>query len=183
MKLVKLIYFALAAVLMLTQWNGIASAASAVSMDADADAALIKLYDSEPVAKMLAEKAAAILIFPNVVKAGFIFGAQYGHGVLRKNGKTVGYYNNVAGSWGLQAGAQSFGNVLFLMTDSAVEYLNRSDGWEIGIGPSIVIVDAGIARSLTSTTLKNDVYAFIFDQKGLMAGIGIQGSKITKLDK
>jgi lipid-binding SYLF domain-containing protein len=110
-------------------------------------------------------------------------GAHYGEGTLRKHGETVGYYNSVAGSFGLQAGVQTFGYVLFLMTDSAVNYLESSSGWEIGVGPSIVVVDAGIARSLTTTTLKSDVYAFIFDQKGLMAGLGLQGSKITRISK
>lgn len=169
--------------LVLIQWNGIARAASAAGIDADADAALNKLYEEELVAKMLSEKAAAILVFPNIVKAGFIVGAHYGEGTLRKHGETVGYYNSVAGSFGLQAGVQTFGYVLFLMTDSAVNYLESSSGWEIGVGPSIVVVDAGIARSLTTTTLKSDVYAFIFDQKGLMAGLGLQGSKITRISK
>jgi lipid-binding SYLF domain-containing protein len=173
----------LAAVLVLTQGNGVARAASAAGIDADVDAALMKLYEEQPVAKILAEKAAAILVFPNMVKAGFVVGAQYGEGSLRKKGRTVGYYNSVAASYGLQAGAQTFGYVLFLMTPSAVHYLNRSGGWEIGVGPSIVVVDEGIARTLTTTTLKSDVYAFIFDQKGLMAGIGLQGSKITRIRK
>jgi lipid-binding SYLF domain-containing protein len=183
MKLAKLIIFALATVLVFTQWSGIAGAASATGLNEDADAALNKLYEEQPVAKMLAGKSAAVLIFPNIVKGGFIIGAHYGEGVLRKKGKTVGYYNTVAGSYGLQAGVQSFGYVFFLMTKSAVNYLNQSSGWEIGVGPSIVVVDAGIARSLTTTTLKADVYAFIFDQKGLMAGLGLQGSKITKINK
>ena len=130
---------------------------------------------------MLSEKASAILIFPNIVKAGFIVGGQYGQGALRKHGKTVGYYSSAAGSFGLQAGAQSFGYVLFLMTPSAVKYLSESDGWEIGVGPSIVIVDEGIAKNLTTTTLKSDVYAFIFSQQGLMAGLGLQGTKITRI--
>jgi lipid-binding SYLF domain-containing protein len=173
----------LAAVLVLTLGNGVACAASAAGIDADVDAALMKLYTDQPAAKMLAQKAAAILVFPNIVKAGFLVGAQYGEGALRKKGRTVGYYNTVAASYGLQAGAQTFGYVLFLMTHSAVDYLNRSGGWEIGVGPSIVVVDEGMARTLTSTTLKSDVYAFIFDQKGLMAGLGLQGSKITKLKK
>ena len=173
----------LAAALVLTQWNGVARAASAAGIDADVDAALMRLYEEQPVAKMLAEKAVAILVFPNMVKAGFLVGAQYGEGALLKKGRTVGYYNSVAASYGLQAGAQSFGYVLFLMTPSAVHYLNRSGGWEIGTGPSIVVADEGVARTLTSTTLKSDVYAFIFDQKGLMAGIGLQGSKITTIRK
>jgi lipid-binding SYLF domain-containing protein len=183
MKLTKFITFVLAAILLLVQWNGTACAASAAGIDADANAALHKLYETQPVAKMLGKKAAGILIFPNIVKAGFVIGAQYGEGVLKKSGKTAGYYNSVAGSYGLQAGIQSFGYVLFLMTDSAVEYLDKSAGWEIGVGPSIVVVDAGIARTLTSTTLKSDIYAFIFNQKGLMAGLGLQGTKITKIKK
>ena len=114
------VVFMLAAVA--ASWSGPrpAGAASAVGLNEDADAALRKLYQSSPVAKTIAGKARAILIFPSIVKAGFVVGAQYGEGVLRTDGKTVGYYNSVAGSYGLQAGVQSFGYVLFLMTDSAV---------------------------------------------------------------
>ncbi len=150
---------------------------------ADANAALNKLYASEPEAKMISEKAAAVLVFPNIVRAGFIVGGAYGEGVLMRGGKLVGHYNSVAGSFGLQAGAQGFGYALFLMNDKALQYLDSSDGWKLGVGPTIVIVDKGKAKALTTMTLKDDVYAFIFDQKGLMAGLGIQGSKITKLEK
>jgi lipid-binding SYLF domain-containing protein len=150
--------------------------------DADAKAALNKLYESEPAAKLIGEKSKAVLVFPNIVKAGFIVGAQYGEGALLMNGQVVAHYNSVAASYGLQAGAQAFGYAMFLMTDNALQYLHKSDGWEIGVGPSIVVVDKGVAKTLTTTTLKDDVYAFIFDQKGLMAGLGLQGSKITKLD-
>jgi lipid-binding SYLF domain-containing protein len=153
------------------------------AFEADAKAALKALYASEPVAKMIGEKAKAILIFPNIVKAGFIVGGQYGEGVLLENGKLIAHYNSVAASYGLQAGVQSFGYALFLMTDKALSYLDKSDGWELGVGPSVVVVDKGKAKSLTNLTLQDDVYAFIFDQKGLMAGLGIQGSKITKLEK
>ena len=110
-----------------------------------------------------------------------MFGGQMGDGVLLKKGRPVGYYNSVAASYGLQAGVQVFGYALFFMNDDALAYLDQSDGWEIGVGPSIVVVDAGMGKSITSTTLTHDVYAFIFDQKGLMVGLGIQGSKITRL--
>jgi lipid-binding SYLF domain-containing protein len=150
---------------------------------ADGNAALQSLYTSEPVAKMIGEKAKAVLVFPSIVKAGFIVGGQYGEGVLLRDGKFVAHYNSVAASYGLQAGVQKFGYALFLMNDKALQYLDKSDGWELGVGPTIVIVDKGKAKSLTTLTLKDDVYAFIFDQKGLMAGLGIQGSKITKLEK
>jgi lipid-binding SYLF domain-containing protein len=160
-----------------------AFAESAASLEADAQAALGSLYERTPSSKILAEKAKAILVFPNIVKAGFIVAGAYGQGVLLKGGKTAGYYNSVAGSYGLQAGAQAYGYALFLMTDSAVRYLDRSEGWEIGVGPSVVVLDAGRAKNLSSTTLKDDVYGFIFDQRGLMAGIGIQGSKVTRISK
>ena len=159
------------------------AAASATDLNRDARAELRRLYRTTPSAKVLGEKAKAILVFPSIVKGGFIVGGAYGEGVLYKGAETAGYYNSVAASWGLQAGVQSFGYVLFLMTDEAVAYLAKSEGWEIGVGPSIVIVDKGMANSLTTTTGKSDIYAFIFNQKGLMAGIGLQGSKITKIEK
>ena len=160
-----------------------AQAASAAEIDRDVDSALLKLYEKTPAAKELAKVAKGILVFPSIVKGGFIVGGQYGEGALRIEGKTAGYYNTGAASFGLQAGAQTFGYALFFITDKALAYLQSSEGWEIGVGPSIVIVDAGIAGSLTTTTAKSDIYAFFFDQKGLMAGMGIQGSKITKIEK
>jgi lipid-binding SYLF domain-containing protein len=77
---------------------------------------------------------------------------------------------------------QTFGYVMFLMTNAAVQYLDQSGGWELGVGPSIVLVDAGLARNLTTSTIQSDIYAFVFDQRGLMAGVGIQGSKITRVN-
>lgn len=150
-------------------------------LDRSAATALETLTASDPAAKLLAGQAKAVLVFPNIVKAGFLFGGQMGDGVLMENGRPVGYYNSIAASYGLQAGAQVFGYALFFMNDAALAYLGQSDGWEIGVGPSVIVVDKGMGKSLTSTTLTHDVYAFIFDQKGLMAGLGIQGSKITKL--
>ncbi|CAG0964277.1 hypothetical protein ANRL2_01133 [Anaerolineae bacterium] len=161
----------------------LAMAASAAEIDRDAQKALEKLYTKSPSAKTMGEKAVGILVFPGIVKGGFIVGGQYGEGALIKDGKTVGYYNTVAASYGLQAGLQKFGYALFFMTDSALKWLDKSDGWEIGVGPSIVVVDAGAATSLTSTTAQSDIYAFFFDQKGLMAGLGLQGTKITRLEK
>jgi lipid-binding SYLF domain-containing protein len=160
-----------------------AMAASAAELNREAAAALKQLYDSEPAAKALGAKTKGILVFPSIIKAGFIVGGQYGEGALRKGDRTVAYYNTVAASYGLQAGAQSFGYALFFMNDSAMKYLDKSDGWEIGTGPSIVIVDKGKAGGITTTTAQADVYAFFFDQQGLMAGLGLQGSKISRINK
>src|SRR5215813_4832696 len=156
-------------VLVMAPWLSASSAlaASAAEINKDASSALAK----------------GILIFPSIVKAGFLFGGQYGEGVLLKHGKTAGYYNSVAASYGLQAGVQSFGYAMFFMNDSALAYLDKSEGFEIGVGPSIVVVDAGTAKTLTTTTGRSDVYAFIFSQKGLMAGLGLQGSKISRIEK
>lgn len=158
-----------------------ANAATATEIDKEVDLALEKLYASTPAAQELAKISKAVLVFPNVVKAGLVIGGQYGEGALRVEGKTVGYYNTVAASYGLQAGAQSFGFAMFLMNDNALNYLNKSEGWEVGVGPTVVVMDEGLAKSLTTSTAKDEIYAFIFGQKGLMAGIGIQGSKITKI--
>lgn len=160
-----------------------ATGASAAEINKNAQLALQKLYAKTDSARVLGNNAKAILVFPAITKAGFIVGGQYGEGVLLKAGKPSGYYNNVSASYGLQAGIQKYGYVLFFMTDAALNYLDKSDGWELGTGPSIVVVDKGAAKSLSTTTAKSDVYAFFFDQKGLMAGIGLQGTKITKVEK
>ena len=162
---------------------GTALAASAAEIDRNVDAVLVKLYAAVPKARELEARAKGILVFPRIYKAGFMFGAQYGEGAMRRQGKTVGYYNSVAASYGWQAGVQSFGYVLFFMTDAAVQYLDTSGGFEIGTGPSVVVLDQGAAKAFTTTTVQSDVYAVIFDQSGLMAGVGVQGSKISRLDR
>jgi len=161
--------------------TGCATPPTARDLDGDATAALHQLCAENPDAALLGSRARAILIFPNVVKGGLLVGGQHGDGVLRMDGKTVGYYNLVTASYGLQAGLQRYSSVLFLMDDRALAYLLNSDGWEIGTGPSFVFQDAGFARSHTTTTLRKDVFAFVFDQEGFMAALGLQGSKITEI--
>lgn len=158
-------------------------AASARELELDGKAALQDLYATQPSAKVLASKAKAILVFPSILKAGFMFGGQIGEGVRFEGGKVAGYYSSVAASYGFQAGIQQYGYALFFMNRGAIKQLDQTRGFELGVGPSIVIVDAGLGKSITTNTLTSDVYAFIFDQRGLMAGVGIQGSKITRIDK
>ncbi len=160
---------------------GPALGATAAEIDRDVDSALQNLYASTPKAKEVSRVAKGILVFPKVIKAGLIVGGKYGVGALRKGGKTVGYYNTVGASYGLQAGGQSFGYALFFMTDSALEYFEKSAGFEFGTGPTVVVVDEGLSKSLSTSTIQDDIYAFFFGQKGLMAGIGLKGSKITKI--
>ena len=123
----------------------------------------------------------AILIFPKITKAGFLVGGQGGNGVLLMGGRPAGYFSIYAGSFGLQAGVQQFSYAQFIITRSALDYMKKSDGWAIGSGPSVVVVDEGFAKTMNTTTLSNDVYAMPFGQKGLMAGLGLEGSKITRI--
>jgi lipid-binding SYLF domain-containing protein len=160
-----------------------ANAATAEDLNKDADQALKTLYKTNPLAEQISKQARAVLVFPKIIKAGLVFGGSYGEGALKQGPKVINYYNSVSGSWGLQAGAQSFGYVMFLMNGKAVDYINKSDGWEIGVGPTVVIVNEGVAKNLSTSTLKDDAYAFIFDQEGLMAGISIEGTKISKIKR
>jgi lipid-binding SYLF domain-containing protein len=162
---------------------GLAHAESRAELDRSARTVLNQLIASNANAKKLSEKAIATLVFPVVTKAGLIVGGQYGDGVLLRGGRPAAYYNTAGGSYGLQAGAQQFAYVLFFMKESALNALDSTQGFEIGVGPSVVLVDQGVASSTTSITAQDDIYAFITAQKGAMAGIGIQGNKITKLTK
>ncbi len=162
--------------------TGMVLAASASRIDRSVTQSLTTLYKNTPGAKALADKAVGVLVFPSIVKGGFIIAGQFGDGALRKKGKTVAYYRSLAASYGFQAGVQAFGYVLFFMDEASLRYLDNSAGWELGVGPSLVVLDAGFGKTLSTTTLQKGVYAFIFDQKGLMGGAGIQGSKITKIN-
>jgi lipid-binding SYLF domain-containing protein len=173
---------ALAAVLSLAVAGG-AQAATAEDLNRDAHQALQTLYRANPTAAAISRNARAVLVFPSIVKAGLVFGGAYGEGVLLKGGRPADYYNSISGSWGLQAGAQSYGYAVFLMNDRAVDYIDKTAGLEIGVGPTVVIVDAGVAKNLSTSTLKDDAYAFIFNQQGLMAGISIEGTKISRIKR
>jgi lipid-binding SYLF domain-containing protein len=161
----------------------LANADSKADLDRSARSVLNQLIASNANAKKLNEKAIATLVFPVVTKAGFIVGGHYGDGVLFRNGRPVAHYNTAGGSYGLQSGAQQYGYVLFFMKEAALNALDSTQGFEIGVGPSVVLVDQGVATSTTTITAQDDIYAFITAQKGAMAGIGIQGNKITKLAK
>jgi lipid-binding SYLF domain-containing protein len=158
-----------------------ANAATAEDLNRDSDQALQSLYKINPLAAELSKSARAVLVFPNIVKAGLVFGGAFGEGELKQGRKIDSYYNSLTASWGFQAGAQSYGYVVFLMSSKAVDYLHNSAGWEIGLGPTVVIVDEGVAKNLSTSTLKDDAYAFIFNQQGLMAGVSIEGTKISRI--
>ena len=160
-----------------------AFAASKADLESSSKAALNQLVSQNPGAKALNAKAVAVLVFPKVTKAGLGVGGQFGEGVLWRKGKAAGYFNTAGASYGLQAGAQQFGYAMFFMNQKALDSLSSTQGFEVGVGPSVVVMDEGKAKNITSGTLTEDIYAFIFSQKGLMAGLGIQGNKITRIEK
>ena len=178
--LISALMIAAAAVFVLLPRSSIAG--TAAEIDSNVDKALASLYGQMPEAKKLGETSKAVLVFPKIIKGGLILvGGQGGEGALRVNGKTAGYYSSIAVSYGLQLGVQWFGYAMFFRSDKAHAYLDSSDGWEVGGAPSIVMVDKGAATGFSTSSLKEDIYVFFFDQKGLMAGLGLQGTKITKI--
>lgn len=159
-----------------------ARAEKAATIEQHSRDALALLKKNSPAADKLAPDAAAILVFPKIVKGGLIIGGQYGEGALFRNDAVSQYYSTAAASFGLQAGLQTFGYAIYFMNEQALTYLDNSDGWEIGTAPNVVVVDEGAAASLTTTSAKDNILVFFFDQKGLMAGVTIEGTKITRIN-
>ncbi len=154
---------------------------TSVEIDRDVLNALDKLYATVPAAKALGEKAKAVLVFPSVLKGGVLIGGSYGEGALVRDGKPTDYYGTASITLGAQLGAQTYGYALMLMTEDALDYLYSTSGWQLGTGPTIVFIDSGAAATLSNQTARSDIYAFVFDPKGLMFGLNLEGSKITRI--
>ncbi len=160
-----------------------AAAATRREIDADVAAAMVRLRNMDNLAPRLLQDARATLIFPRIVSGGFIVGGQYGEGAaLDASGTPRGYYNIAGVSFGLLAGAQAAGLAMFFMTDEALAALMRTDGWEIGTGPSVVALDQGAQMNITATTVLEPVYAISFNQQGLMAALALNGTKISRIN-
>lgn len=149
-------------------------------LNASSDATLSKLYQSSSQAQNLVSQAKGVLIFPSVISASFIVGGQYGKGVLRQQGKTVAYYSTVTGSLGFQAGAQSRATVLLFMTDQALADFKKSDGWTVGADATVAIAKIGANGSIDTNTMKQPIVGFVLNNAGLMAGVSIDGTKVTR---
>lgn len=162
--------------------KAVSSRSSASKIEADSRAALQQLYAKNSKARELGSKARGSLVFPNITRAGLVVGGQSGQGALFLPDGKVTYYQTTGLSYGLQAGVQKSGYALFLMDDNALRQLYQSGGWEVGSAPTLTVVDEGVAASLTTTTIKSGTYAFFFNQRGLMAGLGLQGTKITRIE-
>jgi lipid-binding SYLF domain-containing protein len=162
--------------------NTTAAGTNPRQLASDSRTALNQLCRQHPGARSLRNKAQGILVFPKVTKGGLMVGAMGGNGALiRPDGTIRDFYQTGGASYGLQAGVQQYGYALFLMDKSAFDNINRSSGWEVGSSPSLVVVDQGMAGALTTTTINKGTYAFFFNQRGLMGGLGLQGSKITRI--
>ena len=162
-------------------WPAAARAATKREIDEAVGPALARLRDQDGT-RILAENAKAILVFPRIIRGGFVFGGQYGNGAMIEGTETTGYYNIAGASFGLQIGAQTYGLAMFIMTEAALEFFRKSQGWEIGTGPSVVALDKGLQANASITTLAEPVYAITFGQQGLMAALALNGTKITRIN-
>ena len=161
--------------------SSIANAASKAEIDTDVQFALTAFYNLSPGNKELASKAAGVLIFPSIMKAGFFVGGDYGEGALLVEGRTVDYYSTAAISFGLQLGAQSRSEVILFMDKNALENFRLHDGWAAGLDGSVAVIDSGMAKGIDTTTVQEPVIAFIFSSKGLMGNLSLEGSKFSKI--
>lgn len=163
--------------------SGPARAASKEELDAHAHQAIEDLYRHSEIAKKLAGTAVGILVFPSVVKMGFIFGGEYGQGALSVGGRTVAYYNIIAASFGLQAGVQDRSVVLMFMTPEALSKFRASDGWKAGMDASFAVVTVGAGGGIYSEVVSKPIVGFVYNNKGLMANLSLEGSKISKIER
>lgn len=159
-----------------------AFAADAKDIDAEVDLTLKEFADKVSGSDEFLKTAKGLLVFPAVYKAGFVFGAEYGNGALRVDGQTVEYYNIASATWGLQIGAEKTALILMFMKDAPLEKFRKSLGFELGVDAGATLVTVGAKGSLDTTKTAEPILAFVFNQRGLMAGVTLEGSKFTKLD-
>lgn len=158
-------------------------AASSVEIDIEVEAALKRFKIEVNGADKFLQKAEGVLVFPNVVKAGFGIGGEYGEGALLIKGKTVDYYNTIAASIGLQLGAQYKTVVLVFLKKDALKKFRNSDGWEAGVDGSVALIELGVGKDINSVNYEDPIVGFVFSNKGLMYNLTFEGSKMTKINK
>ncbi|WP_175477415.1 YSC84-related protein [Roseovarius tolerans] len=150
-------------------------------LSVDATATLARLTASEPESANITQKAQALLIFPHIIKGGYGIGLATGNGVWREDGKKQSYYRSTAASYGFQGGVTSFGYVMAFMDQASIDYVQNSNGWEVGVGPSVMVADFGFMNKLSTTTVRKGIVVFFVDRVGFFAGSGIEGTKINPL--
>ncbi len=158
-------------------------AASKTEIDIEVSAALEKFKEEVPGAEKFLEKAEGVLVFPDVVKAGFGIGGEYGEGALLIKGKTVDYYNTAAASIGFQFGAQFKTVMLIFLKKDALDNFRSSSGWEAGVDGSVALVKLGAGKDINTINFEDPIVGFVFSNKGLMYNLTLEGSKMTKIVK
>ncbi|RQR34686.1 hypothetical protein DIE23_11945 [Burkholderia sp. Bp9143] len=161
--------------------NAATNASKRQAIDSSVDATLSRMYSTVKGSRELVAKSRGVLVFPDVIQAGFIVGGQTGNGALRVGGSTVGYYNTSSLSVGLQAGAQSKAIVFLFMTQEALDEFRGSDGWAAGAGASVALVKMGANGAIDTTTATAPVQVIVLTNAGLMGDVSINGTKVTKL--
>jgi lipid-binding SYLF domain-containing protein len=161
--------------------SSMALAKSAQEIDVGVDVTLEEFQKNVKGGAEFLKSAKGVLVFPSVVKAGFVIGGAFGEGAMRIGGKTVDYYNTAAASWGWLAGAQSVRIIIVFMQEGALEKFRASQGWEAGVDGSVTLVDVGATGSVDTTNIKDPIVAFAFGNKGFMADLSLTGSKYTKI--
>ena len=152
------------------------------AIDAAVDSSLSNLYQQVQGSQELVGRAPGVLVFPNVMEAGFIVGASRGSGARRVGGKTVSYHATTSGSLGLQAGAQSTAVFLLFMTQDALQRFQNSRGWTVGADASVTLLTVGATAQMTTATAQQPVVGYVLSNRGLMAGVTIDGARVTRLD-
>jgi lipid-binding SYLF domain-containing protein len=162
--------------------NSTSNADKRQAINASVDETLSRLYTTVHGSRELVGKARGVLVFPSVVQAGFWIGGQYGQGALRVGGQHSGYYSTAAGSFGLQIGAQSKGVIFLFMTQDALDRFRNSQGWSVGGDATVAVLQVGANGNVDSSTATAPIEAFVLTNAGLMAGVSLEGTKISRLD-
>ncbi len=185
MKINRHTVFAVAIITLLTSVgiSRLAVAASAGEIDTKVNGTLEEFKNVVPGGAEFLGKASGALVFPTITKAGLMIGGEFGEGALRVGGKSVDYYNIASASFGFQIGAQQYSIVMVFLSDEALKGFRESKGWEAGVDGSVAVAEWGAGDDINTKTFKDPIVAFVFGNKGLMAGVSIEGSKITKIDK
>jgi len=168
---------------MLLPFSTGAFSASKQEIDAKVEAALETFHEQSKAGKRLFDRAAGVLVFPEVIKAGIGIGGEYGEGALLLDGKTVDYYSTASASIGLQFGAQKKTQLVLFMSKAALEKFRNSDGWEAGVDGSVAIAEFGAGGDIDTKTIQSPIIGFVFSNKGLMYNLSLEGSKISKLNR
>lgn len=175
--------FALLAFIFSATLAGSAHAASAAEIDARIEEAMAEFYEESSAGRTLAQRAAGMLVFPRVIKAGIGVGGEYGEGALLVNGATEAYYSVASASVGFQLGVQRKSQVIMFMTEEALENFRTSDGWEAGVDGSVAVVEFGAAEEISTSNIQQPIVGFVFSNRGLMYNLTFEGSKISEINR